>query len=100
MSILRDIVAIAGANASVKYEFTDGRGVLVGAIQMKGRYLEFEDIRRIMEDPRMKVDKVRFVTQVWEAPAYVTYMSDKSETSTLFTTLAFLTTHFQNTSWW
>jgi len=73
-----DLVTIAGANASVKYEFTDGRGVLVGAIQMKGHYLEFEDIRRIMEEPRMKVDKIRFVTQVWEAPAYVTYMSDKT----------------------
>jgi hypothetical protein len=76
-SIFRELTAIANANASVKYEFTGERGALVSAVKMRGRSIEHSAIKSILNDARLK--KKCLITQVWEAPAYVIYMSNKGD---------------------
>jgi hypothetical protein len=72
-------MSLASAKASVQYEFNGERGALVSLVKMRCQYLEHAAIKSLMEDQRLK--HMRLVTQIWQAPAYVTYMSDKSKTT-------------------
>jgi hypothetical protein len=74
---IRNVASIVDAKIGVQYEFTGERGALVYLVKMRCSYLDPAAIKNIMKDDRVK--HMRLVTQIWQTPAYVTYMSDKSE---------------------